>query len=99
MWLDWRINMREGVMPRYYTVKEVAQMLRRTTRTIYEWIRDGRLRAKRVRDGYLISEEAIDAVLVDYVPLGDGNLDEDQDGLSCGNAHRSRGFRGELRGA
>jgi len=67
---------KEEVMPRYYTVKEVAEMLRRTTRTVYEWIRDGRLRAKRVRDGYLISQEAIDAILVDYVPEGDECHDE-----------------------
>jgi len=73
-------------MARYYTVKEVALMLRRTTRTIYEWIRDGRLKAKRLRDGYLISEEAIQAVLVDYVPLGDEVVEDEADQPSAAPA-------------
>ncbi len=71
--------MKERVVPRYYTVKEVAVMLRRTTRTVYEWIRDGRLRAKRVRDGYLIPEDAVFAILEDYVPEGERCLDEADD--------------------
>ena len=44
-------------MPRYYTVKQVAGMLSKHTKTIYQWIYEGKLLAHRLGKGYLIQED------------------------------------------
>ncbi len=50
-------------MPKFYTVREVAEILRRSTQTIYRWIDEEYLKAKKVRDGYLIPEGEIERIL------------------------------------
>ena len=50
-------------MIKYYTVKETADIFRRTTRTILRWIEDGYLESKKVKDGHLISELEIHRIL------------------------------------
>ena len=48
---------------KFYTVKELAGLVRRTPRTIYRWIAEGFIRPKKVRDGWLIPEEEIERIL------------------------------------
>lgn len=52
-------------MPRFMTVKEFAQTLRRHPRTIYRWLDEGFLRGKKVKDGWLIDQEEVERVLRD----------------------------------
>ncbi len=52
-------------MPRFFTVKEVAQTFQRHPRTIYRWLDEGFLRGKKVRDGWLIPEEEIAKLIRD----------------------------------
>ena len=52
-------------MSRYYTVKEVAQILHRHPRTIYRWLDEGYLHGKKVRDGWLILEAEMERLIRD----------------------------------
>ena len=46
-------------MPKNYTVKEFAELFRRSQRTVYRWIKEERIRTIRVVDGYLIPEKEV----------------------------------------
>jgi len=46
----------------FYTPEEVAATLRLTRRTIYEWLKVGRLRGVRVGRGWRIRPEDVEAV-------------------------------------
>lgn len=50
-------------MIKYYTVKETAEIFRRSVDTIYRWVEEGFLESTKVRDGHLISEVEINRVL------------------------------------
>jgi excisionase family DNA binding protein len=50
-------------MIKYYTVKETAEIFRRSVRTILRWIDEGYLRSNKVKDGHLISEIEINRIL------------------------------------
>jgi len=50
---------------KYYTVNEVAVVLRKSKWTIWRWIQEGRLKAKKVKDGYLIPEDVLKEILAD----------------------------------
>lgn len=50
-------------MVKYYTVKEVAEILRKHYRTILKWIDEDYIVATKVKDGYLISEMELDRIL------------------------------------
>jgi excisionase family DNA binding protein len=50
-------------MVKYYTPKEVAQELRVTERTVYEWLTSGRLRGMRAGSRWRIRPEDIQAFL------------------------------------
>jgi excisionase family DNA binding protein len=50
-------------MIKYYTIKETAEIFRRSTRTILRWIDEGYLKSNKVKDGHLISEIEIDRIL------------------------------------
>ncbi len=50
-------------MIKYYTVKETAEIFRRSPQTIYRWLENGFLESKKVRDGHLISEIEINRIL------------------------------------
>jgi excisionase family DNA binding protein len=47
-------------MPKYYTPEEVAQELRVTRRTLYEWLKTGRLRGVQVGRGWRIRPEDVE---------------------------------------
>jgi excisionase family DNA binding protein len=48
---------------KYYTAKEVAQELRVTQRTIYEWLTTGRLRGARAGTRWRIRPEDLEAFM------------------------------------
>jgi excisionase family DNA binding protein len=47
-------------MPKYYTPEEVAQELRVTRRSLYEWLKTGRLRGVLVGRGWRIRPEDVE---------------------------------------
>lgn len=50
-------------MPKNYTVKECAQIFKRSEDTIRRWIAEGFFKtAYKIRDGYLIPEEEINRI-------------------------------------
>ena len=49
--------------PRFYTIEEVARILRVSGRTVYRLVERGEIRALRVGDLYRISQEALDAFI------------------------------------
>lgn len=48
---------------KFYTVQEVADMLRRDYKTILRWIAENSIEAQPMPQGYLISDEAIERFL------------------------------------
>jgi excisionase family DNA binding protein len=50
-------------MARFLYVKEVAEIVRRHPRTIYRWLDEGFLHAKKVRDGWLIPEDELQRII------------------------------------
>jgi len=48
---------------RYYTISDVAKMLGLSYRTIWEWIKKGKLPAKRLGKKYLISHDSLTRLL------------------------------------
>ena len=51
------------VTDKYYTVRELAQILRRDKTTIYKWIKEGRIKAIKVRGRYLIPEDELNKII------------------------------------
>ncbi len=49
-------------MPRRLTPKEFAEIAHRHTRTIYRWIEEGFLKAKKVKGRYLIPVEEVERI-------------------------------------
>lgn len=54
----------------FYTLKEVASILRITRQTVYGYVRNGKLSGLRTRGKWLISQEALDKFMNDR---GKGN--------------------------
>lgn len=50
-------------MEKLYTPEEVADMLRVTRRTVYEWIRSGQLKAVKVGRQWRITEDDISKMM------------------------------------
>jgi excisionase family DNA binding protein len=50
-------------MPKYYTPEEVAQELRVTRRTVYEWLTRGRLRGMRAGNRWRVDVEDLRAFI------------------------------------
>lgn len=46
-----------------YTLKEVQDILSVSQRTLYYWIKSGRLKATKVGRQYRVTKEALDALL------------------------------------
>ena len=46
-----------------YTVKEIAEILRTTKRTVWKLVRDGEIEAFKVRDEYRITQRALEAFI------------------------------------
>jgi excisionase family DNA binding protein len=57
--LDGSIDGRHNPMESYYTPEEVAQRLRVTRRTVYEWLTSGRLRGYRAGSRWRIRAEDV----------------------------------------
>ncbi len=49
-------------MPKYHTVREVSEIFRRTTMTIYRWIAEGIIKTIKVNDGYLIPDSEVQRI-------------------------------------
>jgi len=47
----------------YYTCKEVAEILKLSLETIWDWIRAGKLPATKIGKSYRIPKEAVDQLL------------------------------------
>jgi excisionase family DNA binding protein len=52
----------------YYTVEEVAEKARVSTKTVRNWIKCGRLKAHRIGRSYLIHIDDFDAAFVQVRP-------------------------------
>lgn len=52
-------------MPKLLTVAEVAGIFRKSKKTIYRWIDEGKVfqDVRKVRDGYLIPEKEVERVV------------------------------------
>ena len=50
-------------MEQYYTPQEIAQKLKINVRTIYKWIREGKLNAIKIGDLWRISEGELNRLL------------------------------------
>lgn len=55
------INTTEPV--KYYTIEEIAEILRVTYLTVYRWIRAGKLEAQKAGKQYRISQSQLDNFL------------------------------------
>ncbi len=44
---------------KYFTLKEVSIIFRRRPETLRRWVREGRLQALKIRNGFLIPESEI----------------------------------------
>lgn len=58
-------------MAKFFSVNEVADLLKRTPKTIYRWLTEGGMflpgEVSKVKDGYLIKESAVDRIINDGV--------------------------------
>jgi len=48
---------------KYYTIEEVAEMLKVVYMTVYRWIKQGKLKAFRVGKKYMIKKSDIEALI------------------------------------
>lgn len=48
---------------KYYTIEEVAEMLKVVYMTVYRWIKQGKLKAYRVGKKYMIKKSEIEALI------------------------------------
>jgi excisionase family DNA binding protein len=54
------------VSPKFYTVQEVASILRVHWQSVLNYIKSGKLEAVRLGKGYRISETALQNFIADY---------------------------------
>lgn len=52
-----------------YTLKELVDLLQVTRRTLYNWIKDGKLKAFRVGKGWRVTKEALE----EFTQIGTGH--------------------------
>lgn len=56
-------------MAKFLSVHEVADLLKRTPKTIYRWLTEGGMfrpgEVSKVKDGYLIKESAVSRIIRD----------------------------------
>lgn len=54
-------------MPKYYIVKEVAEIFRRSEKTILRWLDEGKIfhndKILKVKDGYLIPVDEVERIV------------------------------------
>ena len=56
-----------------YTLEEVADILKVTRRTLYTYVKSGKLRAVKMGKYWRVSEEALRAFISTGTPIEDGN--------------------------
>ena len=61
-------------MPEYMTISEVAQLLRSSERTVYEWLRAGRIQAYRAGGRWLVTREQVQHFLENDNRVGGGRF-------------------------
>ncbi len=57
------LNIAKMTEEKYYTIEEVAEMLKVVYLTVYRWIQDGKLRAYKAGKQYRIKKEDLDYFL------------------------------------
>ena len=57
------LNIANMTEEKYYTIEEVAEMLKVVYLTVYRWIQDGKLRAYKAGKQYRIKKEDLDYFL------------------------------------
>jgi excisionase family DNA binding protein len=68
----------DSVQEEYYTVKEVADRLKVTRQAVYDWIRDGRLRAVKVGRRTRVPGSAVTEFLQPIQPGDQIETDDDE---------------------
>jgi len=48
---------------KYYTIRELAQLLRLDKSTIYRWIKSGKIRAIKINNRWLIPAEELEKIM------------------------------------
>jgi len=48
---------------KYYTIREVAQLLRLDKTTIYKWIKSGKIKAIKINNRWLIPAEEVERIV------------------------------------
>ncbi len=66
------------MMEEYYTVDEVAKVLKVTRQTVYDWMRSGRLEYVIVGDRRRISQSALQAFIKKGNPADIGETEQGQ---------------------
>ena len=60
------INITNMTEEKYYTIEEVAEMLKVVYLTVYRWIQDGKLKAYKSGKQYRINKSDLDRFITSY---------------------------------
>jgi len=60
------INIANMTNEQYYTIEEVAEMLKVVYLTVYRWIQDGKLKAYKAGKQYRINKTDLDRFITSY---------------------------------
>jgi len=60
------INITNMTEEKYYTIEEVAEMLKVVYLTVYRWIQDGKLKAYKAGKQYRINKSDLDRFITSY---------------------------------
>jgi len=60
------LNIANMTEEKYYTIEEVAEMLKVVYLTVYRWIQDGKLKAYKAGKQYRIKKEDLDGLVKNY---------------------------------
>ena len=60
------LNIANMTEEKYYTIEEVAEMLKVVYLTVYRWIQDGKLKAYKAGKQYRINKPDLDRFITSY---------------------------------
>ena len=60
------LNIANMTEEKYYTIEEVAEMLKVVYLTVYRWIQDGKLKAYKAGKQYRINKSDLDGFITSY---------------------------------
>jgi len=60
------LNIANMTEEKYYTIEEVAEMLKVVYLTVYRWIQDGKLKAYKAGKQYRINKTDLDRFITSY---------------------------------